>query len=54
MYRFVADECPRAPRRATTTDATGSPVLMYSRTTVARIRPDRALRILVSISSRSG
>jgi hypothetical protein len=32
---MVAGDTPTAPRRAMTTEATGSPVWMYSRTTVA-------------------
>jgi hypothetical protein len=45
----VADDTPSDPRRATTTEATGSPVWMYSRTTVVRTRPERGFRLLVAI-----
>ena len=50
MFRIVAEDTWTAPRRAMTIDATGSPVSMYSRTTVARMRPERGLR---SVAMRS-
>ena len=53
-FRTVADDTPSGASRAITTEATGSPVSMYSRTTVARMRLDLELRVLVSISSRTG
>src|SRR5215217_8633306 len=53
MFRIVAEDTWTAPRRAMTSDATGSPVWMYSRTTVARMRPEHGLRSVAMVVDTS-
>ena len=42
MVRSVAEERPNPPRRASVSEATGSPLSTYSRTSAASTRRDRS------------